>query len=578
MGHDVFISHAAKDKATADAVCAALETNGIRCWIAPRDILPGESWASSTLRGIATCRMMVLVFSAAANGSAHIRREVERAVHHGMPIAPIRIQDAMPAGDLEYFLSSSHWMDALTPPLEQHLRTLAAKVRALLEMDASSPVPAPNLAAAPTVPTPVAAGSMDAPPARRRRIVVTLAACLLTAALVTAWALRGDLARWFGAARGRDDTAQAQHQAPPAEHPAEPARALKDLFLTARITADQYKLGQLLLNSAPTELDDYNTRRRAQFVDLLQGRLSPDKLGEALAVIETPEQKTLRLRDKLATYYAVTNTLGMKFVRIEAGEFLMGSPANEEGRVDNETQHNVKITKAFMMDIHHVTKGRFAAFVRDAGYQTDAEKEGFAYAWDGTKFDKVNGASWSNPGFDQGDDHPVVEVSWNDAVAFCKWLSQKEGKTYHLPTEAEWEYACRAGTQTVYFWGDSPDAGQGFANWADLTAKDKFPAWTTFNWRDGFVYTSPVGSFKPNAWGLYDMIGNALDWCNDWYGTYPDGEVIDPQGPAVGPARVLRGGSWYSQLPRYCRCANRGNGAPDYRDFNLGFRVVLDFQ
>jgi len=275
-----------------------------------------------------------------------------------------------------------------------------------------------------------------------------------------------------------------------------------------------------------------------------------------------------------------TNSLGMKFVRIDSGEFLMGSPANEEGHDPDETQHKVKITKPFMMQTTHVTRGQFAAFVKDSGYQTDAEKQGwtFCLSADGTKVEKVKGASWKNPGFEQTDDHPVVEVSWNDAQAFCQWLSKKEGKTYRLPTEAQFEYASRAGTHTAYFWGDNPDDGNGFANCADLTAKEKFPAWTTFKWRDGFVFTSPVGSFKPNAFGLYDMIGNALEWCNDYYGPYPAGDAVDPTGPAQGDAnssRVLRGGSWGS-TPLRCRAAYRRWGAPGLRHVDFGFRCLLE--
>ena len=131
-GHDLFISHSTHDKETADAICAALEASGLRCWIAPRNILPGANWASSILKAIAEARAMVLVFSETANGSPHIRREVERAVHHNIPIAPIRLDDVMPKDDLEYFLSASHWMDALTPPFEQHLGRLADDVRALI--------------------------------------------------------------------------------------------------------------------------------------------------------------------------------------------------------------------------------------------------------------------------------------------------------------------------------------------------------------------------------------------------------------------------------------------------------------
>ena len=130
----------------------------------------------------------------------------------------------------------------------------------------------------------------------------------------------------------------------------------------------------------------------------------------------------------------------MKFVRIPAGEFVMGSPLNENGRDNNEIQHRVKLTTPFFMGIHHVTRGQFAAFAKDNGYMTDAEKEGWAYVWTNGNWNKVSGASWKSPGFDQTDEHPVVDVSWNDAVAFCQWLSRNEGKHYRLPTEAEWEY------------------------------------------------------------------------------------------------------------------------------------------
>ena len=133
MPHDVFISHSSKDKPVADAVCAALERSGVRCWVAPRDILPGANWAESILKAIADSRLIVLVFSRHTQESQHIPREVERAVHHGIAIAPVRIDDVMPAGDLEYFLSSSHWMDAMSPPLDRHLDALCRQVRTLLD-------------------------------------------------------------------------------------------------------------------------------------------------------------------------------------------------------------------------------------------------------------------------------------------------------------------------------------------------------------------------------------------------------------------------------------------------------------
>jgi formylglycine-generating enzyme required for sulfatase activity len=269
------------------------------------------------------------------------------------------------------------------------------------------------------------------------------------------------------------------------------------------------------------------------------------------------------------------NSLGMTFAYIPAGTFVMGSPADEAGHGNDETQHKVTLTKSLLMGTTHVTKGQFAAFVRDSGHQTDAEKERWATAFDGKRFSKVNGASWRNPGFDQGDDHPVVCVSWNDATAFCDWLSRKEGKHYRLPTEAEWEHAARAGTQTAYPWGNNPDDGNGWGNCADQSLRPKFPDWSVFNWDDGYMFTSPVGRFRPNAWGLYEMIGNACEWCGDWYANYPVGDATDPHGPDNGTLRVLRGASWLSH-PIYGRCAGRYSNAPVDRYDIIGFRVVLD--
>ena len=143
--------------------------------------------------------------------------------------------------------------------------------------------------------------------------------------------------------------------------------------------------------------------------------------------------------------------------------------------------------------------------------------------------------SWRNVGFAQTDLHPVVCVSWNDAVAFCDWLSRKEGKTYRLPTEAEWEYACRAGTTTRYWCGDDPEGLARAANVPDASAKSLFPAWKTIGASDGCVFTAPVGSYRPNPFGLYDMHGNAWQWCSDWaYSRYYE---ISPPADSAG-ARV----------------------------------------
>jgi len=273
----------------------------------------------------------------------------------------------------------------------------------------------------------------------------------------------------------------------------------------------------------------------------------------------------------------------LRLVLIPAGKFVMGSPATEKYHDDNEVQHEVTISEPYYMGITHVTVDQFAAFVKATGYQTDAEKAGQSFGFeikDGA-FDlkTVNGCSWRNPGFKQKGDHPVVQISWNDAQAFCDWLSKRSGKTVMLPTEAQWEYACRAGTTTAYPWGDNPDDGKGWANCADQALKKAVPNapadWTFFNWDDGFVFTSPVKSFKPNQFGLYDMIGNAWQWCSDRYGDYDREAATDPTGPNTGSQHVLRGGSWII-FPKFCRTANRFKDDPDTRDVDDGFRVSVD--
>ena len=246
----------------------------------------------------------------------------------------------------------------------------------------------------------------------------------------------------------------------------------------------------------------------------------------------------------------ITNTIGMKLKLIKPGTFTMGSPKDEAGRYDDEgPQHEVEITKAFYMGVCPVTKGQFAAFVKDDGYSTEAEM--------GNHKD-----TWRTPNFlskyDQTDIDPVAEVSWNDAVKFCQWLTKTEGKTYELPTEAEWEYSYRAGTKTAFFFG------------ADPTRLDDY-AWYSGN---AGSHTHPVGGKKPNPWGLYDMSGNVWQWCADGYDQYQEGSIKDPNGKESANRRVLRGGSWLG-VPRLCRSAFRNNYDRADRSGCFGFRVVL---
>ena len=274
-------------------------------------------------------------------------------------------------------------------------------------------------------------------------------------------------------------------------------------------------------------------------------------------------------------------SIGIQLAVIPAGSFLMGSAENEEGRSGDESpQHRVQISREFRLGRTEVTKGQFAAFVRDTGYRTEAEKDGqggYGFDPETGNFKQDPQYTWQNPGFPQTDDHPVVNVSWNDAQEFLKWLSRKDGRRYRLPTEAEWEYACRAGSTTRYWNGDDAEGLAEIANVADGTAKAKFDSWTTITARDGFVVTAPVGRFPANKFGLHDMHGNVWEWCADWYDSayYASSPGTDPQGPSSGSSRVLRGGSW-GNVPNLVRCASRLDFTPAYRLSYLGFRVLLE--
>jgi formylglycine-generating enzyme required for sulfatase activity len=250
-----------------------------------------------------------------------------------------------------------------------------------------------------------------------------------------------------------------------------------------------------------------------------------------------------------------------------------------------QPQHKIRITRPFYIGAHNVTFGQFAKFVTETGYTTEAEQDGKGGSGVTENSDNLvvqmdPKFNWKTTGFEQQDDHPVVNVSWNDAIAFCKWLTAKERMKFRLPTEAEWEYACRAGTTTRYYFGDDPSELVQAGNVYDYTLAKKLghPQWEEFKpYDDGFAFTSPVDQFKANPFGLYDIHGNAATWCADWFSPfyYAKSPTADPQGPETPGMRVVRGGSWI-YIPLYARSAYRVAYRPSHRDGNIGFRVVLE--
>ena len=236
----------------------------------------------------------------------------------------------------------------------------------------------------------------------------------------------------------------------------------------------------------------------------------------------------------------ITNELGMKFAWIPAGTFVMGSPESEEGRYDNETPHKVIITQGFYLGIYTVTQEQWEALMG------------------------------SNPTRINGDNLPVTDVSWEDCQEFIKKLNAKTNGGYRLPTESEWEYACRAGTTTAYSYGGGltkSDANIGSSNIAYVP--------DFFSVLLGWAAPKSVGIYKPNAFGLYDMHGNVWEWTEDWYGDYYGGVVTDPKGPATGTYRVLRGGS-FVLTATFARSSFRDcyGGTPTFRDRTCGFRLA----
>jgi sulfatase modifying factor 1 len=271
------------------------------------------------------------------------------------------------------------------------------------------------------------------------------------------------------------------------------------------------------------------------------------------------------------------------FVLIHGGEFMMGSPENEVGHQPDETQHKVKLTD-FYMGKYEVTVAEFRKFMEESDYKkTDAEKANwsFVYTGDDNFFEEKKGVNCRHDvrGKERTpmeENHPVIHVSWNDAVAYCKWLSKTTGQTYRLPTEAEWEYACRAGapTPTPFATGNNLTTDQ-----ANYNGNKPYSNNAKGIYRKNTV---SVDSFDPNAWGLYNMHGNVWEWCSDQYdggGAYYEGckaggVPLNPVGPKNGSYRVLRGGSWDSDAGD-CRSARRSYSTPGGRDFNVGFRLVF---
>jgi formylglycine-generating enzyme required for sulfatase activity len=498
MAHDVFLSYSSKDKPIADAVCGTLEGKRIRCWIAPRDVLPGLPYGEAIVEAIEASRVMVLVFSASANKSPQVMREVERAVSKGIPIIPFRIEEVPPSKSLEHFISSLHWLNALTPPLEKHLQFLAETVQLLLVRHGKRCDPLegeyePGLGTVEEI-----AETRDHPPIQ--------------------------------------PSSRGQERSSPSS-----SKGRRGCQLQISIA-----LGLLVtIGVATSFVGFWAAPRTGSHLPTTDAGLDPITANS----IDNKPTPT------------ITNSIGMKLVFVKPGVFLMGSPSTEEDRNDDEHQHEVEITRPFYVGVHEVTQEQYECVMLKNP------------SW----FSPIGGGQNQVKGMDTRQ-FPVDSVSWEDAVKFCRRLSElpeekMNERTYRLPTEAEWEYICRGGPffkkpSPPFYFGNSLSPTQ--ANFDGNypyggAAKDVY-----------LERPTKVGSYPANPLGLYDLHGNVWEWCADWYDAkyYNRSPRQDPQGPENGERRVMRGGSWYNH-GRDCRAAYRISLAPGGHGNFYGFRVVL---
>ena len=483
MAHDIFISHSSQDKAVADAACAKLEARNVRCWMAPRDILPGMDWGEAIIDAIGGAKVMVLIFSNDSNTSPQVKREVQIAVGEGVAILPFRIEDVTPIKSLRYYLGTQHWLDALTPPLEQHLERLSDAVSALLaKMPDTPPGTEPGVR---PHPQPIEASSPAVEVARQE----------------TSASAGGSLAERLKRLRESGEQQRAE---------AEEAEVAKRQRREEEFAA----LQGVLVEQLDTEAFE---DARATVTAML--RLRPDDT-------ETREAQALILQQLGGVVggeeaVAIPGTdLIIDMAVIPPGTFMMGSTPSEPGRNPRERQHEVTITKGFWLGKYAVTQAQWQAVMGN------------------------------NPSKFKGDDQrPVELVSWDNCQQFLQKLNALGGGEFRLPTEAEWEYACRAGSSTAFCFGD---------NQAQL---DDY-AWYSKN---SGGQTHPVGQKTPNAWGLYDMHGNVWEWCEDWHGEYPSEAPRtrrEQLRAATGCSAVVRGSSIHIPVVRRIASTTRRTIGP----------------
>ena len=459
MGHGVFLCHSAKDAASTDIVCRTLEEHGIGCWVAPRNIQPGAEWAGAIKSAIRNSPVLVLVYTRHANDSKHVLRELELAARHEVPILPLRLEDVEAGDSVDYYIGTSHWLDASTLPLAPHLEKLVEAVASLLPAGAT-------------------ASGGDLGP---KSIAGTEESAM------------NEVGGGFVPKEPEDRPASAAR--------ARPAGLRKPIAILVAVL--------LIAGGGLLWRELSNTAEKAAATR----RESRDSMEWATAGAK-------RIREPRT---------GIEFVLVESGRFQMGS---NHGDSDEQPVHPVTIGQPFYLAKTEVTQNQWEALMGN------------------------------NPSHFKGPNHPVQQVSWDDCQEFLKKLNEKKPKGWRftLPSEAQWEYACRAGTKGKYSLGDDEkQLGQ--------------YAWCAVNADLG---THDVATRSANPWGLCDRHGNVWEWCEDTYQKSYDRAPRDGSAWVVRGTgdRVIRGGSW-DDTAGSCRSANRNGGLASNGSYYAGFRPAI---
>ena len=478
--HDVFISYAPPDKPVADAACATLESNGIRCWIAPRDILPGIDRGEAIIEGINNARILILIFSNHANNSYEVKREVERAVHKGLSIIPFRIEDVPMSKSLEYFISVPHWLDALTPPLHRHLLRLVENISALLSGHKLEP-PVPKIVN-PTILQIRSAAKWIVPAALLLSIFTFIVGFLIYRTIV-------------------------------------PSTRFENFHFTV------------------ATLDNSGVMKGGM---QREGRLFREELGdgESLELVELP-----------------------------TGNFWMGASPTEFSQVGKEFQRvGLPFNQAQEVAQSEIPQGevQVVSYYLTRREITQAQWEQVA-DWPQVRIE-LN----PEPSFFHGKDRPVEQITWEEAIEFCERLSARTGRPYRLPSEAEWEFACRAGTLTPYHFGET-------ISFEVANFDAAYPWGHAVNGQRRQQTFDSGSTGAANAFGLLDMHGNVQEWCMDpWHPNYqgsPLGASVWEKG-GDSQYRVVRGGSYLSAAA-FCRSSSRSKKGFARRFSDTGFRVAI---